>query len=167
MIAAERNKVILVDTGVWLDTFFPWRPDSDTSSGFVMQALDAGYELAYPVHVLKDVFYLAEVLLLQKFRDAHGEPTEENVRAARSVAWRCIDNMRSVATAVAADESDTWLACGYRDLHDDLGDNLVLAAAQRAEVLYLVTTNEALLRKATVEAHSPADALALVALARP
>ena len=44
----------------------------------------------------------------------------------------------------------------------DLEDNLVVAAAQRADATYLVTNDEALIKHAPVAALAPADALALL-----
>ena len=56
--------------------------------------------------------------------------------------------MRKQATAVGADESDLWTACNLRSVHNDLEDNLVVAAAQRADATYLVTNDEALIKHA-------------------
>lgn len=82
---------------------------------------------------------------------------EGDVQAIRRIAWACVDNMRELATAVGMDESDLWLACKYRTLTWDLEDNVVLAAAQRAEVDYLVTNDWALIQRATVPALTPED----------
>ena len=70
--------------------------------------------------------------------------------------------MRKQATAVGADESDLWTACNLRSVHNDLEDNLVVAAAQRADATYLFTNDEALIKHAPVAALAPADALALL-----
>ena len=72
--------------------------------------------------------------------------------------------MRDIACAVAADESDIWMACRQRALTDDLEDNLVIAAAQRARARFLATNDATLLRHAPVTALSAADALALISL---
>jgi predicted nucleic acid-binding protein len=60
------------------------------------------------------------------------------------------------------DNSDVWLARKYRTLHDDFEDNFILAAAERAKVDFLVTSDQSLLRKATVAALSPQDMLAVL-----
>ena len=53
-----------------------------------------------------------------------------------------------------------WLACKYRQVHDDFEDDLLIAAAQRAQADYLVTNDERLLKHAPVAALSARDALA-------
>ena len=46
--------------------------------------------------------------------------------------------------------------------YDDFEDNFILAAAERAKVDFLVTSDQSLLRKATVAALSPQDMLAVL-----
>ena len=58
--------------------------------------------------------------------------------------------MREVATAVGADNSDVWLASKWEPLHGDIGDNLVLAAAKRAQADYVVTSDRQLLSHAAL-----------------
>jgi predicted nucleic acid-binding protein len=89
----------------------------------------------------------------------------EDAEAIRDIAWACVDNMSELGTPVGADESDLWLARKYRRLHPDLEDDLVLAAAERAQADYLVTSDEALLRKAMVPALSPEDFVRVVCAA--
>lgn len=60
------------------------------------------------------------------------------------------------------DEADLWLACRYRTLTWDLEDNVVLAAAQRAEADYLVTSDRALIQRATVAVLAPGDMTAVL-----
>lgn len=83
-------------------------------------------------------------------------------RAIAEIAWGCVDNLCEFATAVGLDNSDVWLARKYRTLHDDFEDNFILAAAERAKVDFLVTSDQSLLRKATVAALSPQDMLAVL-----
>ena len=51
---------------------------------------------------------------------------------------------------------------GHRRGRGRIEDNLVVAAAQRADATYLVTNDEALIKHAPVAALAPADALALL-----
>lgn len=78
------------------------------------------------------------------------------------MAWACVDRMRDFAVAVGADESDVWLASKYRSFNWDLEDNMVLAAAKRANVDYLATNDKDLIAKATVAALAPADLVKLI-----
>lgn len=154
----QQSNLILIDTNVWLDMLFPWRANSHSAQELVLVAKKRGYELTYAVHQIKDLFYLLGVESKQKTREDSGTLTQADVLAAKAVAWACIENICKNATAIGADESDVWLARKYRSLHDDLEDNLILAAAQRAHVSMLVTSDETLLRKATVAAFTPKDA---------
>ena len=97
----------------------------------------------------------------------NGVTTKSDFLAVQRAAWSCIENMREQAIAIGADESDAWLACKYRPLSEDLEDNFVLAAAERAEVDFIVTGDKTLIQKATVAAYTPQDALKyLEAIAR-
>ena len=160
--AQQCQRRILVDTNVWLDYFLPWRTHSRDACAFMAYALSQDCALLYAVHSLKDIFYLVESALKRKTREETGGLTESQALAAAEAAWGCVACIRENATAVGADESDAWLACKYRFISNDLEDNFIMASAQRAQVDYLVTSDAVLLRKATVEAHTLQDALALM-----
>ncbi len=83
-------------------------------------------------------------------------------QAIRAHAWDCVGMMQSYATAIPTDSSDLYLAYKLRGAHDDLGDDLVLAACRRARANYLVTRNEVLMAHATVCAKTPRDMLAVL-----
>ena len=151
--------IVAVDTNVWLDNYLGGRPRSRLSREFIVSALQRGVQLAYPVHVVKDVFYLLQLNLKRKTREK-GDLSEGDAAAISVAAWSCINNMREMATAVGADESDVWQACKYRQLTGDLEDNLVIAAAQRAQADFLVTNDGKLIRKSPVPAFMPEDATA-------
>ncbi|MDO4849729.1 MAG: PIN domain-containing protein [Coriobacteriia bacterium] len=153
---------ILVDTNVWIDAFLGHRSGHDAAMAFLAAAQMASAQLVYPVGALQDVFAILIIELKRKTREV-GEIDETAMNVIRRVAWSCVDTLREGATAVGADESDAWLACKYRKLNWDLEDNMVLAAAKRAEVDYLVTSDRVLLTKANVAAMSPADMAALLA----
>ena len=154
----RENPIALVDTNVWLDNFLPDRPNASQSRTFIMQARAEGVQLVYPVHCLKDVFFIIQAHLKQLARE-QGQLSEGDILAIREIAWACIGNMREFATAIGADESDAWKACKYRLLTNDLEDSFVLAAAERVPVDFLVTNDQRLLRKSTVNAYTPEDAL--------
>ena len=154
---STRKLIALVDTNVWLDCYLPDRPNSVATRDFICMAQKNSVQLAYPVHILKDVFYLIQ-LDLKRMARKNGVTTKSDFLAVQRAAWSCIENMREQAIAIGADESDAWLACKYRALTNDLEDNFVLAAAQRAKVDFIVTNDRQLLKKATVKAYTPADA---------
>ena len=143
---------LLIDTNVWLDYFLPDRAGGKEAIDLIVFAFEYEFPLLYPAAIVKDVFYVA-VSTFKRIARA-GTATE--------TAWGCVKSMRKQATAVGADESDLWTACNLRSVHNDLEDNLVVAAAQRADATYLVTNDEALIKHAPVAALAPADALALL-----
>ena len=153
-----RNMIALVDTSVWLDCYLPDRPNSAATRSFICAAQQNSVQLVYPVHVLKDVFYLIQLALKRMARE-QGVCAESDFLAVKRAAWGCIENMRECAVAVGADESDAWLACKYRPLSEDFEDNFVLAAAERAKADFIVTGDKELIQKATVAAYTPQDAL--------
>jgi len=87
---------------------------------------------------------------------------ESDATAIQEIAWSCIDNLSEIATAVGVDQSDIWLARKSRTFNGDFEDNLVLAAARRASVDFIVTSDLVLLKKATVAALTPQDMLAFL-----
>ena len=120
-------------------------------------------DLLYPVHIIPVVFYLAFIDVKRLLR---GQGSDELVaQAARTTAWEYVNSMREIATAVAADNSDVWLASKWESLHGDIEDNLVLAAAKRAQADYVVTSDRQLLSHAAlagVAAVSPEDMRAVL-----
>ena len=153
--------IILVDTNIWVDNYLPNRPLSQASRRFLHAAHDCGMQLAYPVHCIKDVFFLIQAGLKRLKRES-GPLSEADAEAIREAGWGCVQNMREFACSVGADESDIWIACRHRALTRDLEDNLVIAAAQRAHARLLVTNDAYLLKHAPVPALSAADALVLI-----
>ena len=129
---------------------------------FMLFAHEHGYPLLYPTAIVKDVFYLTANAFKRDMCNENGRLTERDAAAATEIAWGCVGNMREQATAVGSDESDLWTACGLCNLHNDLEDNLIVAAAQRSNATYLITSDELLIKHAPVAALTPSDALTLL-----
>ena len=157
-------KTILVDTNVWIDNYCGARPGAVGSRAFIDAACALDAQLCYPVHILKDVFYSIGATLKHMAVQSGQTLSEEHARAICDVVWGCIDNMCELAAAVGADESDAWRARKYRSLSNDLEDNFVLAAAERAHVDFIVTRDERLLRRSSMPAFTPEDAVAYLAM---
>ena len=151
---------LLIDTNVWIDNYDGTRSGSRTARSLLITAGRCNATLLYPVHVIKDVYYILCATLKRRVRDDRGFLEDKDAAIAEEIAWGCVCSMRETATAVGADESDLWLAEKHHRLHRDLEDDLVLAAAIRAKADFLVTSDERLLRKATVAALTPEDMLA-------
>lgn len=152
---------LLVDTNVWVDSFLGYRPGHKAAMDFIAAAQGVSAQLLYPVGAMQDVFAILIMELKRKTRETR-EVDEACMNVIRRVAWGCIDSLTEGAAAVGADGSDVWLASKYRAVNWDLEDNMVLAAAKRAEADYLVTSDKVLIAKSSVAALAPADMAALL-----
>ena len=159
-----RETSFVVDTNVLLDYYIPDRPKSDDAKAFLDFALRHKElcSLLYSPHCLSNVFYLLTNTAKQRIRAEKGSLSQGEAEASAELAWGCIDHLQENATAVGADQSDVWLACKLRGVHNDLEDNLIIAAAMRANASYLITNDEKLIKHATVPALTPKDALAVL-----
>lgn len=153
---------LLLDTNLLLDEYIPTRPASAASRQLIDLALEQGHTLLYAARAIVDVHYVITRTFKQMVREEREIVSEADALAIAEIAWGCVDNLCDVATAVGVDNSDVWLARKYRALHDDFEDNFVLAAAERANADFIVTSDRQLLCKATVAALSPKDMLALL-----
>lgn len=153
---------LLLDTNVWIDAFVPTRSRHQLVRKLLRNAIERDAKLLYPVRILPDVFYQVAAEAKRWWRQGGGELTQAQAEACHSHAWECVNDMHELATAVGADEADVWLALKYRTLHEDVEDNFVLAAAQRAHANYLVTSDMRLITKAPVAALTPQDMLAVL-----
>ena len=111
---------------------------------------------------MKDVFYLIATTFKRDTRAQNGKLTQSDAAVATEIAWGCVNSIREQATAVGADESDIWMACKLHSVHNDLEDNLVVAAAKRANATYLITNDDSLIKHSPVATLTPSDALALL-----
>lgn len=154
--------LLLVDTNVWMANYVPTRAGHQQARDFLAEAWQRELGLLYPAPILKDVFYLIGMEYKRQVRAEKGAVSQADAAAINELAWGCVHNMRELATAVAVDESDLWLACKYRSLSQDLEDNVVLAAARRCGARHLVTFDESLIRRSPVSALLPKDMVALL-----
>lgn len=157
-----KQKLLLVDTNVWMCNYVPMRVGHDDAREFLRVAWENNAKLLYPAPVLKDVFNLLGLEYKRQIKAEKGEVNQADAAIVNELAWGCVQNMRDMATAVAIDDSDLWLACKYKVLSPDLEDNIVLAAAQRCKADCLVTFNQDLIRKAPVPAMLPTDVITLL-----
>lgn len=155
---------LLVDTNVWLDRFMPRRPRFALAKELFDFCVREEVTLLFPMHALNDVFYQVSRDGKAWLRESYGVLPERYVPAITAQAWSCVEGMLEVGAPVGADVSDVWVAQHLRDIHGDFEDDMVLAAAERARVDYLVTSDQRLIQKATVAALAPQDMLAVLRL---
>lgn len=162
-----RRLKILVDTNVWVDSYCPWHKESQAAREFLSAAQRSRAQLLYPVHCIKDFSYVLEHELRRAtLTDEGSAMTKGMARAIQETVRGCVDNLCELACAVGTDETDIWLARKYLPLTDDLEDGMVLAAAERAHVDYLITSDAKLAAHATVAALTPRLATQALALPR-
>lgn len=155
---------LLIDTNIWIDAFDGDRKQHMRAHVLLDTAFERGVTLAFAVSSLKDVYYALSSTLKRQSRTVNGALSEEDARSAEAYAWACVQNMQEIATPVAVDVSDVWLAGKFRSQMHDFEDALVAAAALRCHADALVTNDERFLRHSPVNAMDAADALTYVTL---
>ena len=160
----KSGPTLLIDTNIWIDAFDGDRKQHVRAHVLLDTAFERGVTLAFAVSSLKDVYYALSNALKRQSRTVNGVLSEEDARSAEAYAWACIQNMQEIATPVAVDVSDVWLAGKYRSQMHDFEDALVAAATSRCHADALVTNDERFLRHSPVNAMDAADALAYIAL---
>lgn len=153
---------LLLDSNVWVDLFASDRPGRADATALVTHAMSRQIALLYAASSVKDVYYLLEEREKRRVRASGVEVTATIAAAVNEYAWGCVLSMGEMATVVPVDQSDLWIATKFRTVHEDLEDDLVLAAMERSQADFLVTSDETLLRKSPVAALSPHDLLALM-----
>lgn len=152
---------LLFDTNIWLEKYLPWRSQHDVVLGLLQEARLQGVAIVFPTQSALDVYQRVRIEN-KRWAQERGRLDEHMAQAIKRLAWDCVNDMREVATPVPADSSDLYLACKYRDTHDDLEDDFVIAACQRACARYLVTNDRKLLARSPVEAVTPQRMLELL-----
>lgn len=152
----------LLDTCIWLDAFNARHPGSKDANTLIDSALARHTPLLYAMTSLKDVFYIIGLELKRAERAKRGTITKSAAAAIKEVAWGCVQNMLESGTPIALDYSDAWLAMKLKPLHDDLEDDLLIAALKRANAHYLVTTDQQLITHFPDVAIGPRDAVEML-----
>ena len=153
---------LLLDTNVWLDYFIDRSSLHDQANALVRSCIAKDVVLMAALPSLKDCFFLVSLELKRIERSQRGMVSEQAANAIRKVAWSCVTSMRKLAYVVPADDTDVVEAAIMRTAHPDFEDNLVVAAALRAQADYLVTSDKSLARHAPIECLSLDEALAIV-----
>jgi predicted nucleic acid-binding protein len=152
---------LLIDTNVWLDAFLPNRPEAEAARALLEEAEKRGFSLVYAAQSSLDVCQRVIINNKRWVRES-SELTETWATAIKRWAWDAVTSMQELAVAVPVDMSDIWLACKYRDYHDDYEDDLVLVACRRSHADYLVTNDRKLLAHADICAKTPRQMVELL-----
>ena len=154
---------LLVDTNVWLDHFLDRSSMHDLARAVVVEASRRDVALCCTVHSVKDCYFLLNAELKHIEQAENGAVSQSAASAIREVAWSGVQALRKLAYVVPADDSDIIEAAIMRANHPDFEDNLVLAAAARAQADYVVTSDAALLAHCPERCIPPDRALELIA----
>lgn len=158
---ATNPPCILLDTNIWLERYLPGRMQQETVNALIDEAFAYDCAVAFPAQSALDVYQ--RVCREHKlWAHKQGSLTEAMAKAIKRLAWDCVNDMRVLATPIPVDTSDFYLACKHRDIHDDLEDDLVIAACQKAHANYLVTLDRKLIAHAPLEAVTPSDMIKLL-----
>lgn len=158
----RRVPKFLVDTNVWLDNYLGSRGGCAESRRFIDEATACRAPLLHAATSAKDVYFFTGKLAKARMR-AQGHPiTEADALAIKRLAWAHVRNMGEISTAVGIGLAELWLAEKYSAFNDDLEDNLIMAAAETAGADYIVTRDRELIRRSTVSALVPEDAVDLL-----
>lgn len=158
----RENAIVMVDTNILLDYYLPTRPSSKASTKVLTMCANAEVEVVFALRSLYDVFWQVQQDSKDWVRKVFDPVPERYAKAAIAEAWQCVEHMLTIGTPIGADVTDVRRAIELRSVHPDFEDDMVLAAAERAHVDYLVTSDERLIAKATVAALAPQDMLALL-----
>lgn len=151
---------LLLDTNVWLDYFFCRSESVAVISKLIASSFDGELVLMYAPSSAKDLFYLIPRYLVRL------EETGQECSAAsrKAVAWACLQKMMELAVAAPQSFAECELARVLKNAHDDFEDNLIVAAAETAEVDYVVTEDEGLRSAMPEVCISPERALELMSI---
>jgi len=137
---SEKAPILVLDTNVWLDDAIVWRQGHKSAWDLIAYARHHNVELTYAITAIKDVFYIAERQFKKYAREMQGTLTEAGAAAATDSAWDVADGLNDV-------------------IHNDLEDNLMIAAAERINADYIVTSDIKLIENPHVKAMTAEDML--------
>lgn len=155
----SRELTLMLDTNILIDYFDGTRHNFDSAVELVLYAISYHVPLLVAPSSLKDFYYIAQQTAKDELRRKAGVLTKEAACSAEEFAWGCVQSLIGFTTVVSQGLIDVSMAKSLHKLHRDFEDDLLLAAAMRCEVSYLVTNDKRLAAKSPVPALSAADTL--------
>ena len=152
MSSASSSKVmkLLIDTNIWVDYFLSRSSECRAVTKLLsLAAASESFALYVVSHSIKDISYILASTMKEQARRCDGELKPEAAAAAREVAWGCVRNMLDRAIVIPVGQAEILQAFTYKRIHDDLEDDIVLGAAYRAGIDYIVTHDK------PISCHSP------------
>ena len=156
----SRQRRYLLDTNVWLDVYLGDREGHSTALSLLGTLLAQNCIVLYPPNALADVAYIVSSTLKRKLRESCASSADAPYLAIRETSWACIENMIEIAAIAPLDDADVRIGTRHRCVHNDLEDNLAIAAGIHADVDFLVTSDKELILHSPLPTMSPRDLLA-------
>ncbi len=154
---------LLVDTNIWVDYFLARSDDCKAVTRLFYLAQESESLALYVVsHSIKDIAYILASTMKEYARGQEGSLSADAAAAAREVAWGCVRNMIDRAIVIPVGQSELLQAFTYKSIHDDFEDDIILGAARRAEVDYILTHDKLLARHSPIPCIEVAQALELL-----
>lgn len=154
---------LLLDTNVWLDYFLARTPGHRAAAELVALAEGSEAVALYTSALsVEDIAYLLERDMKSGAREAGLVVSEQVAAAARETAWGCVRMVLESSFIVPTGHPEILQAFTLKSVHDDLEDDLLLGSAYRADVDYVVTYDEQLMRRSPVPCVDVAGALELL-----
>ena len=153
---------ILFDTNALVDFLLGREPGCSACKQIIAMCDDGRHALYAASPSVKDAYYLVRSGLKRAERAETGSVGDMQANAIAEVAWACAQQLIRTFLVVPVGRGECLDALTMRVLHDDFEDDLVLAAARKAEVDFLVTSDQNLMKHAPVACLAPADLAALL-----
>lgn len=139
---------LLVDSNVWVDYYVGSSPRHNEASECLRACVVQGAMLYTSVVTVKDVFQL---IVRRTKKELCSEGIEIDGRRSAAIlelGWSCVRDMRELSIIVPVGDREVLYAEAWRDDHGNFEDDLILAAAKRADADYVVTSDVQLLKHA-------------------
>lgn len=147
----RKKASLLVDTNVWLD-YFLGRKGAQSAARFLGKTLENDDVLVTTTSITKDVFYLIGASLKRRTVADGGVNSGRNAKAINEIAWQCLSTIQGMAIVLNQGFEQHLEAMVLRDANSDYEDDILVATAQSADVDFIVTSDERLLKSSPVAA---------------
>lgn len=154
---------LLLDTNVWIDYYLGRSAGCAAATRLLGLVRESETFAVYVAsHAVKDIAYILAAAMKDYARERDGALSPEASAAAREVAWGCVRDLVGRAFIIPVGQAEITQAFTFKGIHDDLEDDIVLGAAYRAGVDYIVTHDRQLARRSPVPCIGVERALELV-----
>lgn len=158
----KARPIVFVDTSVWLDRYLPDSANSSACTSFFSYAQLHELDLYYSSPSIKDIFYIFRQRTKRLLAASGATLTADISASIDDTAWSIVSDIRRVGMLATLSAHDLDYAEGLRPVHGDFEDDLIIAAARRANADYLVTNDKELALHSPVVALDPMTMLAVL-----